>query len=106
MTAFGALLRQYRVRAALSQNECARRSKVDPAYVNRMEHGGCPPPSRAVTLRLANTLGLGFINTDRLLIAAGHCPEIVLRMSERQFGSLYALMGEDAVEPSKLRAVQ
>src|SRR3954454_14682080 len=40
MDEVGLLLRGWRERAGLSQNALARRMAVNPAYVNRLEHGG------------------------------------------------------------------
>ena len=39
MEEFAALLRRWRERAGLSQNALARRMGLNPAYVNRLEHG-------------------------------------------------------------------
>ena len=84
---FGALLREVRSRAGLSQNALARRAEIDPAYVNRLEKpartrasraGGLP--RRPVVLRLAAATELGPVDADRLLAAAGHCPEAVTRL--------------------------
>jgi transcriptional regulator with XRE-family HTH domain len=108
MTLFGTLLRQHRMLAGLSQNECSRRSDIDQAYVHLMESGKRSAPGRDIVLRLAATLSLGAYQTDRLLIAAGHCPELIRRMHERQFEALYLLaqpLDVDAA-PVRLRAVQ
>jgi transcriptional regulator with XRE-family HTH domain len=105
MTPFGTLLRQYRLSTGLSQNECAHRSDLDPAMVNRLE-AGTRMPSPDVVLRLARTLALGRGSTDRLLIAAGHCPPILRQMTERQLEALYALAGLAVIEPARLRVLQ
>lgn len=68
---FGAMLRRHRISAGLSQNQVARQSAIDPAYVSRMERDGQSLPRRAVTLALAQTLELTDSQTDRLLFAAG-----------------------------------
>lgn len=80
---FGALLRSLRVRSGLSQNQLARRSGVDPAYVNRLERaspGSSSLPSRKVVLALAETLEAGPVDVERLLVAAGLCPEAIVRL--------------------------
>lgn len=74
---FGALVRSFRQRAALSQNELARRVGVDPAYVNRIEAAPRSRPvlpRRPVVERLAFVLGLSDPEADRLFVAAGHAP--------------------------------
>jgi DNA-binding XRE family transcriptional regulator len=84
--AFGPLLKRLRVRAGLSQNQLAKQSGVDPAYVNRLERQTTPTgsqPSRRVVLGLFASLfeahGAAVADRDRLLVAAGLCPEVVLR---------------------------
>ena len=79
---FGPLLRDYRVRVGLSQNQLARRAGIDPAYVNRLERSGPDGgvPRRRVVLSLAVALELGPVDRERLLIAAGLCPESIARL--------------------------
>jgi transcriptional regulator with XRE-family HTH domain len=80
---FGALLRSLRVRSGLSQNQLARRAGVDPAYVNRLERASPSSsslPSRKVVLALADTLDVGPVDIERLLVAAGLCPEAIVRL--------------------------
>jgi len=88
-TAFGELLRAYRVRVGMSQNQLARRSGVDPAYVNRLERASANTesgPTRKVVVALWSTLvaesaesrdPLTVVDLDRLLAAAGMLPETV-----------------------------
>jgi transcriptional regulator with XRE-family HTH domain len=98
------LVRRFRIRAALSQNELARRTGCDPGWINQIELRG-RVPSRKVVDDLGRALELAPVEHDRLLIAAGYCPEIVARMSERQLRAVYTLMGEDGVEPARLETV-
>lgn len=80
---FGALLRALRVRIGLSQNQLARRAGVDPAYVNRLERAAPSStslPSRKVVMALADTLEAGPVDVERLLVAAGLCPESIVRL--------------------------
>ena len=79
---FGALLRNLRVRMGFSQNHLARLAAIDPGYVNRLERA--PPdsanfPSRKVVLALADALEVTTDTRERLLVAAGHCPEAIIR---------------------------
>lgn len=88
--AFGQQLRLLRTRAGLSQTELALRTGINPAYVNRMERGteqhGRPGnlPSRAVVLGLWEVLHEAFAagpaDRERLLVLAGHCPEVILAL--------------------------
>ena len=80
---FGALLRSLRVRIGLSQNQLARRAGVDPAYVNRLERAPATStslPSRKVVLALADSVEAGPVDLERLLVAAGLCPESIVRL--------------------------
>lgn len=82
---FGRLLRDFRVRAKLSQNQLARRAEIDPAYVNRLERApddSTNLPRRRVVLALAEVMGLGRVDKDRLLIAAGLCPESITQIDD------------------------
>jgi transcriptional regulator with XRE-family HTH domain len=71
------VLARLRVQAGLSQNALARRSEIDPAYVNRIERvsgAEAPRVSRGIVLTMALVLGLDDADTDRLLYAAGLAP--------------------------------
>lgn len=79
---FGAILRRSRLRVALSQNKLARCAGIDPAYVNRMERAPTDSisfPSRKVVLALAEAVDAGPDDRERLLVAAGHCPEVIVQ---------------------------
>ena len=80
MEHFSDLMRGYRQQAGLSQNELARRAGVDPAYVNRMERTNGPIPRPAVLNALITTLQLDALDTEKLLVAAGYCPQSVTRL--------------------------
>lgn len=80
MEQFDALMRSYRLNAGLSQNELARRAGVDPAYVNRMERASGPIPRPTILNALMNALGLEQSEIERLLVAAGYCPQSVARL--------------------------
>src|SRR5215216_7177837 len=97
---FGSLLRTLRVRIGLSQNQLARRAGVDPAYVNRLERA--PPessslPSRKVVLALAESLEAGPVDVERLLVAAGLCPESIVRLGgwDQSLGDIAAVLGDE-----------
>lgn len=69
---FGALLRELRIRAGLSQTRLAERSGYDRSHVSRLEDGSRAPKFGTV-LALAAALGLSDADTDRLLVVA-HFP--------------------------------
>ena len=82
-TAFPGLLRSFRLRSGYSQNELARRARIDPAYVNRMEaaSGESPVvPRRRIIEAIAVALRLDDAEMDGLLVAAGYCPRAVLEV--------------------------
>jgi DNA-binding XRE family transcriptional regulator len=58
----------------LSQNELARRAGVTAGFVNKLEHGCRPTPTRWAVLRLASALELGPEERAALLVAAGYWP--------------------------------
>ena len=74
---FPSLLRYLRQRAGLSQHRLARASRIDPAYVNRIEASADAEPlvpRPAVLERLCGALELSRLERDRLYFAAGRCP--------------------------------
>ncbi len=80
---FGIALRALRERTAISLRELARRAAIDPGYLHRMEaeatSGRLTVPRRGIVLALARGLGLGDVERDTLLAAAGYCPEAIYR---------------------------
>ncbi|MFN8634649.1 MAG: helix-turn-helix transcriptional regulator [Chloroflexota bacterium] len=97
---FGALLRSLRVRMGLSQNQLARRAGVDPAYVNRLERasaGSSSLPSRKVVLSLAESVEAGPVDVERLLVAAGLCPESIARLGgwDQSLGDIAAVLADE-----------
>jgi transcriptional regulator with XRE-family HTH domain len=51
-------LKEARARARLSQRALAERVGIADSYISRMETGAFPPPSRDVTVKLADALGM------------------------------------------------
>jgi transcriptional regulator with XRE-family HTH domain len=96
---FGSLLRSLRVRMGLSQNQLARRAGVDPAYVNRLERAAATStslPSRKVVLALAESVEAGPVDVERLLVAAGLCPESIIRLGgwDQSLGDIASVLGD------------
>jgi transcriptional regulator with XRE-family HTH domain len=77
---FGALLRAWRERAGLSQNALARQMGVNPAYVNRLEHGGRGAHNRELVEKVADALRLSPAERDQLLGLGGHWPSAIERL--------------------------
>lgn len=106
-TPFGALLRSLRIRSGLSQNLLARRAGIDPAYVNRLERApedSANLPRRRVVLAMAGALELGPVDTERLLVAAGHCPESIARLGtwEPSLGLVARVLADPALTADDL----
>lgn len=74
---FGGQLELLRLRHGSSQSELARRAGIDPAYVNRLERG-TGTPSRGVVTAIWAALGASLGDRERLLVAAGLCPETII----------------------------
>jgi transcriptional regulator with XRE-family HTH domain len=55
---FDKCLKEARTRAKLSQRVLAERVGIADSYISRMETGAFPPPSRDVTVKLADALGM------------------------------------------------
>jgi transcriptional regulator with XRE-family HTH domain len=78
---FGAAVRARREELGLSLNQLARRARVDPAYIHRIESRAIqrpPLPRRAVVLAIASALELDRRQTDRLLTQAGYTPDALV----------------------------
>src|SRR4051812_49557758 len=95
---FGAMLRRFRIRAGLSQNQLARRAGCDAAYVNRLErelvHGGTP--SRRLVEAFAEAVDGSAADGERLLVAAGYCPSVIREAGgwDRYLYSMRAMLAE------------
>ena len=74
MNDFAQFLKKLRLESGLSQNALARRTGVDPSYINRLERGLRQPPSSGVIHDIAKALELDEYSTDQLLLSAGYAP--------------------------------
>lgn len=72
-TAFGPLLRQWRQARRISQMELAHRAEVSTRHLSWLETGRAMP-SRAMALRLAETLEVPLRERNAMLTAAGFAP--------------------------------
>jgi transcriptional regulator with XRE-family HTH domain len=55
---FDRCLKEARARARLSQRALSEKVGIADSYISRMETGAFPPPSRDVTVKLADALGM------------------------------------------------
>jgi transcriptional regulator with XRE-family HTH domain len=78
--AFGALLKERRAAAGLTQAALGKLAGVHQSYINRLESGEREPPDRALVVRLADALRLDEPGRQRLLRAAGHVPDWLLTL--------------------------
>ncbi len=69
---FGALLRHYRTRQGVSQNQLADEINLTPSNISRWEAAKRKPPDRATVLALGEALELEARDTNLLLAAAGY----------------------------------
>jgi len=101
---FGSLLRLLRVRGGHSQNQLARNAGIDPAYVNRLERApaaDAAAPRRRVVLALAAALEVGPVDRERLLVAAGLCPETIARLGswDPSLGLVASVLSDERLSP-------
>ncbi|MEV3937852.1 helix-turn-helix transcriptional regulator [Glycomyces sp. NPDC049804] len=73
LTAFGALLRQWRGRRRVSQFDLSVHTGVSARHLSRIETGRAEP-SRQMVLRLAEALDVPMRDHNALLVAAGYAP--------------------------------
>ncbi|MEU6860837.1 helix-turn-helix transcriptional regulator [Glycomyces sp. NPDC046736] len=73
LTAFGALLRQWRAQRRLSQFDLSVATGVSARHCSRIETGRAEP-SRHMVLRLAEALDVPLRERNALLVAAGYAP--------------------------------
>jgi transcriptional regulator with XRE-family HTH domain len=73
LTAFGALLRQWRGRRRVSQFDLSIHTGVSARHLSRIETGRAEP-SRQMVLRLAEALDVPMRDHNALLVAAGYAP--------------------------------
>jgi len=82
---FRSNLKELRIKADMSQYQFARKIGVDPSYINKIEKGTMPPPSKKLLLRMAEILK---INKDELMFSAGRSKanrNISIKNSVRNF---------------------
>lgn len=115
MSTFGILLKSYRERAGLSQNDLAVQAGLHSSTISRIESDTRPPPSkRKQILALAKALGLKQDETDALLSAADLAPSMAPELSlhprdetlYRIAQELQNLRSDPQVTPAQARFVE
>jgi transcriptional regulator with XRE-family HTH domain/ketosteroid isomerase-like protein len=115
MSTFGLLLKSYRERAGLSQNELAAQAGLSASTISRVEGGGRGPlRRRKQVLALARALGLPQDATDALLSAADLAPSAAPEYSlhprdetlYRIAQELEALRNDPLLSPAQVRFVE
>ena len=74
-SAFGAVLRRFRIRAELSQENLAERARIGVATVSTLERGTRHAPHRETVLRLAEALRLSTKDRGELMAAVAARPQ-------------------------------
>jgi transcriptional regulator with XRE-family HTH domain len=74
MTAFTTLLGDLQRQSGRSQRAVAQAAGLDPGRYSRILSGAAVPASREQVQAIASGLGLGAVDTDRLVAAAGYLP--------------------------------
>jgi transcriptional regulator with XRE-family HTH domain len=115
MSTFGILLKTYRERAGLSQNDLAVKAGLSASTISRVEGGSRGPlGKRKQVLALARALNLGQSEVDALLSAAdlapSAAPELSLHSRDetlyRIAQELESLRNDPQIEPAQVRFVE
>ncbi len=99
MTSFGKLLRDFRIRAKLSQRILAQQAEIDTSYISRLEKGEREVTSRSLALKIAEILNLSLEETDYWLISAGYISPRMQQLASNGISRLMDSLNIDAAEP-------
>jgi transcriptional regulator with XRE-family HTH domain len=102
VTGFAELLARYRAEARLTQRGLAHAAGVNPAVINRLEHGDRPPSGPEQVLMLARALALSPSRRDALLASAGHWPLALLTLGpqDQSLQAVARVLTDDRVSPA------
>jgi transcriptional regulator with XRE-family HTH domain len=109
MRDFAGLLRKLRTEANLSQNALARKARVDPSYIHRIEKGERQPPSVSVIRDIAKALQLNESGTNQLLLSAGYAPVTAITSGPATHPGLQLVsdfLGDESVPPEERDLVE
>jgi len=84
---FSEILKRRRLEGGLSFQSLGQRSRVDLAYLHRLENERATRPGRNIVIRIVIGLDLDLQETDHSLIIAGHLPRANPRMHQLQMNS-------------------
>lgn len=98
MASFGQLLRDFRMRAKLSQRDLARKAEIDTSYVSRLERGEREVASRSLALRIAEILELTMEETDLWLISAGYISPRMQQLASNSLSRLLDALNADTLD--------
>jgi transcriptional regulator with XRE-family HTH domain len=91
--AFGVLLKQYRMRAGLAQEELAERAGLSRRGISDLERGERRSPHPATVRRLVDALNLGLAEREAL---GTPLPALDGELRERRLQTARLMLGEDA----------
>ncbi|MFN0073080.1 MAG: helix-turn-helix domain-containing protein [Chloroflexota bacterium] len=80
MSGFHNVFRELRERSGITGHRLAQLSNVNSAYIYRMQRPGGQVPRRDLLNSLISALQLSEFESERLLVAAGYCPDVVARV--------------------------
>jgi transcriptional regulator with XRE-family HTH domain len=115
MSTFGMLLKEYRERSGLSQNDLAVQASLSASTISRIESGERNAPrSRKQVVAMARALGLSQEETDILLSAGGFAPSVAPELAlnprdetlYRIARELHALRSDSQIGPAQIRFVE
>jgi predicted ATPase/transcriptional regulator with XRE-family HTH domain len=109
-SAFGTLLRHFRLRAELSQESLAERARVSIATIGTLERGKRQAPHRETLLLLAEALGLSADDRSELIAAAARKSRPRMQVAVAVPGrdpvvALYAVQGPEQTLPLQLSSL-
>jgi len=98
MASFGKLLKDFRVRAKLSQRDLARKAEIDTSYVSRLERGQREVASRSLAIKIAEILNLSLEEIDLWLISAGYISPRMQQLANNGISRLLDSLNTGVVE--------
>lgn len=98
VASFGKLLRDFRIRAKLSQRVLAQQAEIDTSYISRLERGEREVASRSLALKIAETLNLSLEETDLWLISAGYISPRMQQLANNGLSRLLDSLSTDITE--------
>jgi transcriptional regulator with XRE-family HTH domain len=98
MASFGKLLRDFRIRAKLSQRVLAQQAEIDTSYISRLERGEREVASRSLALKIAQILNLSSEEIDYWFISAGYISPRMQQLASSGISRLIDSLSIDTVD--------